>query len=163
MKKALLPSPLLSASIFVMWLLLNEPVTPGTVLIALVVGLVAPKVTLELRPTPVRIRRPLSILRLMGKVTVDLLASNLHVARVVLFKRGENVESGFVHVPLEIRDPNALALLAMIVNATPGTAWAEVSFDRTQLLVHMVEASEEATVVSNIKNRYEHHLKEIFE
>lgn len=163
MRKALLPSPLLSAALFVLWVLLNEPPSSGSVFIGLVLAILAPKLTQSLRATPVRIRRPLSILRLMRKVTVDLLKSNLHVASVVLFKKGEDVVSGFVHIPLEIRDPNALALLAMIVNATPGTCWAEVSFDRTQLLIHMVEASEEPTVVYNIKNRYEKHLKEIFE
>lgn len=161
--RKLFPSPLLSASIFVLWLVINEPVTPGSALIALILAILAPKWTLSLRPTPVRIRRPLAILRLMGKVTVDLSMSNLHVARVVLTKSGHNVHSGFVSVPLEVRDPNALALLAMIVNATPGTAWAEISFDRSRLLIHMIEASEEVSVVHNIKNRYEYHLREIFE
>ena len=71
--------------------------------------------------------------------------------------------SGFVRVPLELRDPNALAVLAMIVTATPGTAWAELAFDRSVLLLHVLSLDDEAELVATIKRRYERPLMEIFE
>jgi multicomponent K+:H+ antiporter subunit E len=66
-------------------------------------------------------------------------------------------------VPLEVRDPNALAVLAMIVTATPGTAWAELAHDRSVLLLHVLSLDDEAAVVATIKERYERPLREIFE
>ena len=71
--------------------------------------------------------------------------------------------AGFVHIPLDVRDPNALAVLAMIVCITPGTAWAELSLDRSVLLLHVLELDDAATVIADVKRRYEAPLMEIFE
>eukprot|EP01035_Chromulina_nebulosa_P048872 gene48872-66342_t len=60
-----------------------------------------------------------------------------------------------VHIPLDVRDPNALAVLAMIVCITPGTAWAEISLDRSMLLLHVLELDDPATVIADVKQRYE--------
>ena len=62
--KRLLPAPLLSAALFVLWLLLNQSLSPGNLLLALVVAWLVPLLTRGLRPLPVRIRRPGTVLRL---------------------------------------------------------------------------------------------------
>ena len=66
-------------------------------------------------------------------------------------------------VQLELRDPNALAVLAMIVCITPGTAWAELSLDRATLLIHVLELDDADAIVAHIKRCYERPLMEIFE
>ena len=58
---------------------------------------------------------------------------------------------------------STLAVLAMIVTATPGTAWAELAADRSVLLLHVLSLEDEAEVVATIKERYERPLMEIFE
>ena len=68
-----------------------------------------------------------------------------------------------MRVPLEVRDPNALAVLATIVTATPGTVWAELAGDRSALLIHVLVLEDEARIVANVKERYERPLREIFE
>ncbi|MNR36574.1 Na(+)/H(+) antiporter subunit E [compost metagenome] len=68
-----------------------------------------------------------------------------------------------MHIPLELRDPNALAVLAMIVCITPGTSWAELSRDRSMLLLHALEVGDHAELIAHVKNRYERPLMEIFE
>ena len=68
-----------------------------------------------------------------------------------------------MRVPLDARDPAALAALAMIVTATPGTAWAELAYDRSALLLHVLSVGDEAELVATIKRRYERPLMEIFE
>ena len=161
--KRLLPSPLLSCTLFVFWLLLSQSVDAGTLLLGAVQAIAWPLLTKGLRPSPVRMRRPLAMLRLFSNVLVDVIVSNLAVTRAILTMRERHLRSGFVHVPLDVRDPNALAVLAMIVAATPGTAWGEISRDRSTLLIHVLAVGNEEEFIAAVKNRYERHLREIFE
>jgi multicomponent K+:H+ antiporter subunit E len=54
-------------------------------------------------------------------------------------------------------------VLAMVMCLTPGTAWGEVAFDRSTLLIHVFDLDDEAAFVAMIKSRYERPLMEIFE
>lgn len=161
--RRLLPSPILSGALFLLWLLLSQSVSVGTLLLGAVQALAWPVITAGLRPAPVRVRRPRAILRLLANVLVDVVRSNGAVARAILTQRTRDIPSDFVPVPLEVRDPNALAVLAMIVAATPGAAWAELSRDRSVLLIHVLAVPDKAEFVATIKRRYERHLREIFE
>src|SRR5690606_29203281 len=122
--KRLLPSPVLSAGPFLACLLLNRSADSATILLGALLAIVLPRLTTRLRPVPVRVRRPITALRLLVRVIYDSLMSNVAVARAVLTKPVDDIPSKFVRIPLDVRDPNALAVLSMIVCATPGTAWA---------------------------------------
>ena len=161
--KNFLPAPLLSAALFVLWLLLNRTLGTGHVLLALVLALAIPLLTAGLRPMPVRIRRPGVAVRLLATVAADSVRSNIAVARLLLRPGSRRHPPGFVQVPLDMRDPNALAALAMIVCLTPGTAWAELSLDRATLLLHALEVDDASAMAAQIKARYERPLMEIFE
>ena len=108
-------------------------------------------------------RRPAVALRLSGAVAYDLVASALSVARLLLTRRSAQMSPRFVRVPLELRDPNALAVLAMIICLTPGTAWAEIALDRSTLLIHVFDLDDVPAFIAMVKNRYEVPLMEIFE
>ena len=161
--KRLLPSPLLSVALFLLWLLLSRSVSAGHLILATVLAVLVPLLTGGLRPLPVRIRRPGMVLRLGLRVVADTIASNLAVVLFLVFPSRRRHASGFVHIPLELRDPNALAVLAMIVCITPGTAWAEISLDRSMLLLHVLEADDPQAIATHVKERYERPLMEIFE
>lgn len=161
--KRFVPAPLLSVLLFVLWLVLNRSLDTGQLLLALVLALIIPVLSSGLRPLPVRIRHPLVVLRLMLAVAADSLRSNIAVARVLLMPGKRRHASGFVQVPLDLRDPNALAVLAMIVCITPGTAWAELSLDRATLMLHVLEVDDAAAIAALVKSRYERPLMEIFE
>lgn len=163
--KRWLPSPRLSFALFVVWLLLNQSLHAATVLMAVLMAIVVPLLTRGLRPATVRLRRPVVALRLAGRVLFDMLHSAVTVARLLLTRRSADIASRFVHVPLDLRDPNALAVLSMILCLTPGTAWGEVAFDRSTLLLHAFDVTEadEAAFIALIKRRYERPLMEIFE
>lgn len=161
--KRLLPAPLLSTALFVLWLILNRSLSVGQVVLALALALAIPLLTSGLRPLPVRIRRPGVVLRLMLTVAADTVRSNMAVARLLLGPGKRRHAAGFVHVSLDLRDPNALAVLAMIVCLTPGTAWAELSLDRATLLLHVLEVDDAAAIAAHIKTRYERPLMDIFE
>jgi multicomponent K+:H+ antiporter subunit E len=51
----------------------------------------------------------------------------------------------------------------MIVCITPGTAWAEISRDRSQLMLHVLEVDDPEEIVQLVKRCYERPLMEIFE
>lgn len=162
--KRLLPAPLLSAALFVLWLLLNRTLGAGHVLLGAALALAIPLVTAGLRPVPVRIRRPGVALRLLGRVLLDSLVSNLAVARLLLGPASRRRHPpGFVLVRLDLRDPNGLAMLAMMVCLTPGTTWAELSLDRSALLLHALEVADTEAMAAQVKRRYEQPLMEIFE
>lgn len=161
--KRLFPAPLLSVILWLFWLVLNQTLDIGQVLFGLILAVLIPLLTARLRPTPVRIRRPISVLRLMLSVVIDTSVSNLAVIRLLLAPSRRQHAAGFVAVPLVLRDPNALAVLATIVCITPGTAWAELSADRTSLLIHVLELNDPAAIAAHIKHSYERPLMEIFE
>jgi multicomponent K+:H+ antiporter subunit E len=161
--KRLLPAPLLSVALFVLWLLLNRSLEIAQLLLALLLALAIPLLLAGLRPMPVRIRRPGAVLRLMLAVMLDTTRSNFAVARLLLRPGARRHPAGFVHIPLALRDPNGLAVLAMIVCLTPGTAWAELALDRSMLLLHVLELDDAQAIAADIKHRYERPLMEIFE
>jgi multicomponent K+:H+ antiporter subunit E len=158
-----LPSPPLSLALFLVWLLLNQALDTGTLLMAAFLAVLVPLLTRSLRPAKVRMRKPGVALRLVVRVMSDLLHSALTVARLLLTRRTAHIEARFVEIPLQLRDPNALAMLAMICCLTPGTAWGELSFDRSRLLLHVFDEKDEAAFITLIKTRYEAPLMEIFE
>lgn len=159
--RRLLPSPVLSCGIFLLWLALSPAVDAAAVLLAAIVAVLAPALTAPLRPGRVRVRRPLVAARLFARVIGDSLRSNVAMVPAILGRRP--IHSGFLRVPLDVRDPNALAVLAMIVTATPGTAWAELAHDRSALLIHVLSLEDGPGLVAAIKRRYERPLMEIFE
>jgi multicomponent K+:H+ antiporter subunit E len=70
--------------------------------------------------------------------------------------------SAFVEIPLRLRDPVPLALLAVILTATPGTAWLEHDRERDTLLLHVFDMIEEEEWRVLIRDRYETLLLEAF-
>ncbi|MCG8271960.1 Na+/H+ antiporter subunit E [Aquamicrobium sp. NLF2-7] len=158
----LLPYPLLAVSLLFMWLLLNG-FTAGHFLLGAVIALVAASTMSALQPSKPRIRRWSSIATLMGVVFVDILRSNIAVARINLGGRKLEVVSGFVAIPLEMRDPTGLAFLACIITSTPGTAWVEYRSTEDLLLIHVLDLVSEESWSELIKGRYEALLMEIFE
>jgi multicomponent K+:H+ antiporter subunit E len=161
--KRLFPAPLLSASLFVLWLVLNPPLGAGQAILGAIVAVVLPAVAAPLRPLRVRLRRPATVLRLFLVVGLGVLRSNLDVARGILRSRDRRSTGAFVEVPLELTDPSALALLAMITTVVPGTVWTELAIDHSAVLLHVFDVDDEAAFVADFKARYERPLKEIFE
>ena len=78
-------------------------------------------------------------------------------------RAAEPPRAAFVTIPLDLRDANGLAALAMITTVVPGTVWSELALDRSALLLHVFDLDDEARFVARFKARYERPLMEIFE
>ena len=161
--KRWLPSPVLSLALAAMWLLLNRSLAPGHLLLAALVGVAMPLLLAPLRPPAGRIRRPLVLARLVLQVGADVLLSGLQVARGALRSHRHPPRADFVVVPLDLRDPFALAALALITTVVPGTVWTELARDRSQLLLHVFHLPDADEFVRHFKACYEQPLKDIFE
>lgn len=156
-----LPAPMLSASLWAIWLLLNNTLDPAHMVLGAVLALAIPLYAGRLWPERPRPRRPGMVLRLGLAVLWDIVLSNLEVARRVLGPEAR-LRPGFVWLPLAVRDPYAIATLAGIITLTPGTLSAELSPDRRHLLIHALHLEDPEALVSTIKARYEAPLLEIF-
>lgn len=156
------PAPLLSAGLLALWLMLNRSLSPGNLLLGLLLALVLPVLAAPLRPAGPRVRRPLLLVRLILRVGGDVVGSGLDVARGVLGARRAPPISRFVVVPLDLRNDHALAALAMITSVIPGTVWCELAPDRSRLLLHVFDVvGDDAAFIHHYKTRYEQPLLEI--
>lgn len=155
---------LLIVGLTLMWLLLTGSASPGQLLLGLGVSTLMTLGFRAVRPLHPRIRRPLAAVLLIWRVGLDILRSNLAVGRIVLgLTQGRRIRSDFVEIPLDVRDPHALAALAAIVTSTPGTVWADLSPDNGVLTLHVLDLRDPQVTRDIIKNRYEGLLREIFE
>lgn len=160
--KRWLPHPLLTPVLAVVWLLLNNSLELGQILLGLLLGWAIPHFTLIFWPERVRFYS----LRAAGRFAVvflhDVVIANLAVARLIL--AGPRVlRPCFVVVPLDLTNDLAISLLANTICLTPGTVSAKISADRRSLLVHALDCADAAALVAETKQRFEAPLKEIFE
>jgi multicomponent K+:H+ antiporter subunit E len=154
--------PLLAALLLLAWLLLNRSVAPGQILVGAALAIAATAAFARLGPHPRPARLGLA-LRLIAVVLADVVRSNLAVARIVFFPARRERRAGFLPIPLDTRHPGALAALAVIVTATPGTSWAGYDAGQGVLTLHVLDLADEDGMVRTFKQRYEARLREIFE
>jgi multicomponent K+:H+ antiporter subunit E len=144
------------------WLLINQSLAVGDIVLGSVLALVGAWTVALLDPPEVRLRRPGIALQLLGAVLVDNIRSNRAVAWIILRAGPQRHTPGFVRIPLHLRDPYGLAVLACIITSTPGTLWVSFESATGILTIHVLDLVDEAMWVQTIKNRYERPLLEIF-
>ena len=162
MLKTLLPHPLLTLLIVLMWILLSG-FSVGSAAFGLLLGVAIPRLTSAYWPDRPRIGSPLTIVEYALIVLWDIVVANFQVAYLILFRRGDDLHSQFVTVPLDLRTPEAITALAGTITMTPGTVSASLSADGRALLVHCLETNDPEQTVAGIKSRYESRLQRIFE
>jgi len=160
--RAMLRHPVLIAVLALVWVLLVNDFSWGALVFGLLLGAGITVITSAYWPQGVKLQNPLAIIEYLGIVLWDIIVSNVQVAYLVLFRRGDSLKSQFVTVPLDLESPEAIATLAGTITMTPGTVTADVSADGRSLLVHCLETTDPADTVASIKSRYERRLMRIF-
>lgn len=160
--KRLVPFPRVSGSLLILWLLLNQTLSLGQILLGSAVALSGGWALAALQPPSSRPERLAAIVRLVAVVSFDILRSNIAVARIILGPQQRRRVSGFVTIPLELRDPYGLATLACIITSTPGTVWVEFDDASGILTIHVLDLVDGSDWTRTIKGRYERRLLEIF-
>ena len=159
----LLPHPLLTLLLSVIWQLLVNRFSLNSLLFGFFLGLLIPFVTQPYWPNRPKLKSPLRLAGYVLLVFWDIVVANIIVARIILFMPNSKRQPAWVEVPLDIRTPEAIAMLGGTITMTPGTLTADISADGHYLLVHCLHAPDTAAVRDDIKSRYETRLKEIFE
>lgn len=160
--RRLLPHPLLTPLLAILWLLLVNSVESGQIVLGLLLGWVLPQLTLQFWPEQIRIYRPLLLLKFLGIFLLDIVLANFTVARLIL-GNPQHLHPVFLMIPLDVKTELAISFLANVISLTPGTVSSRVSPDHRFLLVHALNETDPAALVATIKSRYEAPLKEIFE
>jgi multicomponent K+:H+ antiporter subunit E len=158
----LFPHPLLTLLLAVVWVLLQNEFSAGMAVFGLILGIIIPLLTAGWWPDrPIRFR-PGKMVAYCLMVIWDILVANVEVAWIVLTRSNANLRPVWVVVPIDLRQPEAITILAGTITLTPGTVTADLSADGRSLLIHALDAADPDAVRDQIKNRYERRLKEIF-
>lgn len=161
MRERLLPQPVLTVVIAVLWAMLADDISGGTALLGLTLGLVIPVFTAAFWPGRPRTFRIAAALKLAVVVLYDILVANIAVARIVL-GNVDTIRSKFVDVPLDMDDPYVATILGSIITLTPGTLTIDIDMERRLIHIHALDVPDKSLLIADIKSRYETPLKEIF-
>lgn len=158
----LLPHPLLSMTLVAVWMLLLNSVTPGGLILGLLFGLLVPILTRRFWPDRPRLHVGPALMGYLILVLADIVVANFHIAFVILARRNRDLRTRWLVVPLDVRSPEAISVLAGTISLTPGTVSSDVSADGRALLVHALDVEDPDAEVARIKARYESRLLRIF-
>lgn len=150
-------------ALLALWLVLQQSLAAADVLLGAAVAALAALAYRPLRvPAPRPRFRPRAMLGLLALFIDDVVRSNFAVARIVLGLGRRDRRAGFLTLPLELRDPRGLAVLACIVTATPGTSWARYDAAGNRVTIHVLDLVDAEAWIREFKARYERRLLEIF-
>lgn len=158
----LLPHPFLTLLLTVVWTLLQNNISAGMVVFGLILGIIIPLGTAVWWPDRPRAFRLTRMIPYMLVVMWDILVANVQVAWIVLTRPNSKLRPAWVIVPLDLRQPEAITVLAGTITLTPGTVSADLSDEGHSLLVHTLDTDDPDAVRDQIKDRYERRLKGIF-
>ena len=157
----LFPHPILSIVLLLTWLMLNNTISAGHIVLGSILSMLIPWLTQKFWPEQVCLGKWSTILKFSILVGYDIVVSNIFVAKLILGKNS-NLKPDFLEIPLNIKHPLGLSILASTISLTPGTVSVDLNEDRTILIVHALHIEDIKSEIETIKNRYEQPLMEIF-
>jgi multicomponent K+:H+ antiporter subunit E len=163
MLRRLYPHPYLTLSLIGVWFLLVNHVDVGTLVMAVLLGTAIPLFSSVWWPHRTVVKAPLALAAYTALVVWDVIVANFQVARIILFMPARQIRSAWITVPISLRSPEAITLLAGTITMTPGTLTADMSACGKALLIHALHAPDPDAVRDDIKARYEARLLRIFE
>jgi multicomponent K+:H+ antiporter subunit E len=158
----LFPHPAMTLILAIVWIILQNDLSFGMAVFGLILGVIIPRMTAVWwpdRPSGFKIGKMTAYVIL---VMWDIMVANVQVAWIVLTRPNSKLRPAWIIIPLDLRQPEAITVLAGTITLTPGTVSADVSNTGHYLLVHALDAPDPDAVRDEIKQRYEARLKEIF-
>jgi len=156
------PMPYHSIMLLIVWLMLNNTLSLGHIVLGTVLAICIPLICAPLRVPQPKVKKPFKAITYVLIVLKDICVANIEVALLVIGPM-RKIKPGFVAVPLDLSGTLPITVLASTVTMTPGTVSGEVSEDQKWLYVHVLDMpDDEQEVIDVIKQRYESRVKEIF-
>lgn len=160
--KRLIPHPLLTLILTIVWMLLQNELSAGMIVFGFMLGVIIPWGTSIWWPDTPKGFRPGKMIGYSFVVIWDIIVANIQVAWIVLTVPTSKLKPAWIVVPLKLREPEAITMLAGTITLTPGTVSADLSDQGHSLLVHVLHTDDPDAVLNDIKTRYEARLMEIF-
>jgi multicomponent K+:H+ antiporter subunit E len=160
-RRAWLRHPALSVMLVALWLLLQQSVAWLDVVVACLLGLVAPRLVDGFLGQASPLHKVWRLGRFVLLIAWDVVASNFSVALTVV-NPWSRPRPAWVRIPLDTRHPTVASLLAMLVTNTPGTLSCVLDEDDWSLLVHALDCDDGPALARQVKQRYEHELRIVF-
>ncbi len=161
-KSRFFPHPMVSLLLLVVWLMLNNSISAGNIVLGSFLAIVIPILTAPLQTPQPKLKKPLLAVYYVLQLAWDIIVSNFQVANMVI-RPPKLLQPGFIAVPIDLDTVTAITILASTVSLTPGTVSSDISDDNKWLYIHVLNLENEEELIATIKQRYEKLLKEIFE
>lgn len=158
----LIPHPVLSLFLLTIWLLLNNTIAFGHILLGGTLAILIPFITAGFWPEEVPIQKPFAVFRFVIIVMWDIVVANFTVAKLILMPT-RRLRPAFISMPLDIRSPLGISILANTISLTPGTVSCELTADHKVLLIHSLHVDDIDGSIKEMKQRYERPLMEILQ
>lgn len=156
------PHPYLTLLLAVVWILLQNKFSAGMAVFGLILGVLIPWLTSVWWPNTPKGFRWHKMISYSVIVIWDIIVANIQVAWIVLTVPNEKLKPAWIVIPLDLRQPEAITVLAGTITLTPGTVSADLSDQGHSLLVHVLHTDDPDAVRDEIDSRYQARLKEIF-
>ncbi|WP_106477470.1 Na+/H+ antiporter subunit E [Phytohalomonas tamaricis] len=154
------PTPLLSLLLAAIWILVTS-LSPGNILLGVVLGLIIPKLTQQFWDKQPDVKRPWLAIKYIFVLFIDIIVANFEVSRVILAIR-RKPQPAFIVYPLSMSETFPITVLANTISLTPGTLSAHLRLHDGTLLIHALDVDDIDGMIRHIHERYELPLKEIF-
>jgi len=158
----IIPHPILSLVLFLMWIILNNSINPPDLILGIILALSIPQITTNFWSR--KLANPQNILQVFAFMLImagDIIIANIRVS-ILILGRNSKLKPMFFTVPLTAENPYAISLLANCITLTPGTLSCKISLDNQKIFVHGLNVDDVEDVVAKIKSRYEQRIIKMF-
>lgn len=145
----------------VAWVLLSGRPTLDAFMGGYLIGFLVLRLVQGRRPSGY-VRRTTAAVLFLFYVAWQVVLANLRLL-LFYFSPNSRMRPGIVRVPLDLRTPAAITLLANVITLTPGTLTLEVSADSGFLYVHAIDVPSPEALRQEIKRGFERRIAEVME
>ncbi|WP_147127741.1 Na+/H+ antiporter subunit E [Shimia ponticola] len=158
----IVPHPFLTILLAIVWIVLQNQFSWGMAVFGLILGIIIPFATAPWWPLSPQSFRMGKMFSYAVIVLWDIIVANIEVAWIVLTVPNEKLKPAWISIPLTLKQPEAITMLAGTITLTPGTVSADMSSGGHSLLVHILHTDDPDGVRDEIMSRYQARLEEIF-
>lgn len=142
------------------WMLLHNSFTVANFLSGYIVGAIVLFIFRRSLPGDLYLSRVWWVIDLTLVFLWEVLKANFIVAGLALARKIE-LNPGVVRVPLELESDLAIVILANMITLTPGSLSVDITPDRKQFIVHVLNMTSEDEVRREIKETFERRILRI--
>lgn len=152
---------LINLVLALVWGAVTASFSPGNLLFGFILGFISLWLVRD-RFDQRNFHRPVRVLRLAAEFVIELCLSGYRVARDTLSPK-MSFEPAIVALPLDLKQDAEIMLLANMISLTPGTLSVDVSSDKSTLYIHAMNVENPDETCREIKEGFEHLIKEAME